>query len=488
MRKQKRKRNKGDEDEGTIISGRSSGNNGNPGGAVMQRLLSQSLGVTNVGRLFDLTERYNGPHMEFKTGHNAFSLGWSDVSGSPVNQDEGAATDITSGATDQLYPVTPSAIAFEDEYWPILDALLQSGIGSRQSTTMYEVVRYFAMTSWVLDQLSFVLNLNYLSTAFNWSLIAPYTGQAPPLIWELTSLFDANDVGITDRWRPLYSRLASKVLPPNFAGVLMQERMPYIGDPYGHTVRLQWTAYAKSVFDGVYTVDEFETYIDGFLDYLESDLKTCHNVLTTFLPFKVGPIITMFRGYDPVFEEIDFNSAVKDYPNFGTTTEPTNEHTITIGEDSENGDSLIYFHKGSNPILKSVVHTPIYDVYTPAADQIYVNVSFWNSGPVVIIDDQLSSVVYDGTGVSTDVAQRYTRYFPNRWIKHASSQSILEGKGKAGMLPSLVAREEVVRANRSYALWLFGLEAVRTVLAITGGSGVRTIQKTVAEVWKRTRS
>jgi hypothetical protein len=415
-------------------------------------------------------------------------MGWSATSSDPANADASAAYDTGADYNDALYPVTPVAYSFEEEYWPTLDALLQSGIGSRQSTTMQEVVRYFAMTSVVLDNLRFVLNLNYLSTLFGWSVVAPYRTSIPPVIWELTNAFDANDVGITDRWRPLYTRLANKVMPPQFGAALMEAGMPYLGDPYGHVLRVNWTALAASVLAGSTTIDQFETTLDTYLDYLENDLKTCHNVLTTFLPFRLGPILTMFKGYDPMFEEVDYNCCVNEYPNFGTASEPTNEHVMTIGEDSENGDSIIYFHKGNAPILKSVVGTPIYDVYTPAADQVYYNASFWLSGPVEMVDDQLSSVIYDGgAGPSTDVAQRYTRYFPNRWIKNENSQALLEGIGKAGLLPSLIAREEVLRANRSYLLYMFGLEPIKQVLTITGGSGVRTIQKAVGEMWAKNR-
>jgi hypothetical protein len=456
-----------------------------PAQSISQRLLGQQLGVTNIGRLFDLTDRYNGPHLILKEYVNGFARSWSAISASPVNGDWSVAFDTTLTYNATLYPATPIARSFEDEYWPVLDALLQSGIGSRQTTTMYEVVRYFAMTSQVIDNLRFVLNLNYLSTLFNWAAVAPYSGSVPPVIWELTSLFDCNDVGINDRWRPLYQRLVNKVLPPYYAAALFEAGMPYLGDPYGHCVRLNWTNLAAATFAGTYTIDEFTEDIDDWLDYLESDLKTCHNVLTTFLPFKIGTILTMFKGYDPSFEEVDYNSQVASHYNFGTASEPDNETTITIGEDSENGDSLIYYHMGSAPILKSVVGTPIFDVYTPAADQIFYNASFWISGPVQIIDDQLSSVIYDGTPPSTDVAQRYTRYYPNRWIKNASSQSLLEGIGRAGMIPCLIAREEILRANRSYLLHVMGLDAIQAVLGVTGGSGVRTIQKAVGEAWSR---
>jgi hypothetical protein len=449
-------------------------------GTIASMLLGQQLGVTNLGRYFRIADRYNGPQLCMRVTNNGFVRGWT--AGDLTDQDDNASTHVDAGAAAPLYPVTPMANAFAEEYWPILDSLLQSGTGTRYATSMYEVVRYYAICAEIIDILSTPLILNYLATGFDWSQIAPFSGSIPPSVWGLISLFDCNDVGIQDRWRPLYSRLSTKVMPPLFAASLMDNMMPYVANPYGHVLRVNTNWYASYVIEGTRTIDEMSDYVESLLDKLENELKMCHNTLASFTPFRVGSFPVFFKAYDPTFEEIDFNSGIAAYNGFGDTGDPDNEKVITCGTASENGDSVIFYHKGTAPMVKALMNTPIYDLVSDV-DDYFINLSCFGSHKVYFVDDNLSLISYDGSPVLTEEAQRYMGYYPNRFLKADGASTLLEGVGKQGLMPSILAREEIIRASKLYTSLLFGVDGLKRVLSISGGSGVRTIRQSVAEAW-----
>jgi hypothetical protein len=448
----------------------------NPAGLV----LGQQLGVTNLARVFRADQNHNGPHIAIKLHDNAFPRGFS--SGTLSDQDSTAAVNTALSASADLNPITVTAQAFCEEHWPILNALLQSGTGTRYAVDRQAVIRYYSMTVTVAQMIQLPLTLNYLTTAFDWSEIAPYSPNVPPAIWELTELFDANDVGINDVWKPLFNRLATKVIPPEFCASIIENGLPYLGDQYGHVLRVN----APSAADNVLTLWDVSAYIAtiiDFLEYLENDLATTHNTLASFLPYRVGPLMTMFKGYDPMYEEIDYNSSLETFDYFGDTGDPDNTKTITCGTGSDNGDSIIFYHKGAHPMLKSVVSTAIYDEIYNVTDNTWTCLSTHKGGRVYFIDDALNLIEYNGTPTSSAEAMRYLKYYPNRFQVINGTSRLAEGFGKAGFMPAIIAREEIIRANRAYTNFLFGNAKLKNVLSITGGSSVRTIQKLVAEAW-----
>lgn len=480
----RRNKRKGTEDSSPRSSSQAT-SDGQTAGAIAAQLLARPMGVSNVGRMFDSTERHNGPHMALRIHESAFKYGFSSSAGMASQDPQAAINDLLT-YNDPLYAVTPCAKAFIQEYWPILDSLLQSGTGTRYPVSSDEIVRYFAFASEAIELLMVPLTLNYLSTIMKWEMVAPYTSSIPPCVWGLVDMFDAGDVGIVDRWKPLYERLAVKVFPPSFKAALMENCNPYVGNVYGHVLQMNVPQRALNVPLGVDTLEDYYDVVVSRLTYLEKNLRQTHNVLASFLPFFVGGLVSAFRGFDPMTEELNFNGTTKWIDNFGDTGDPTNEYVITCGDASENGDSVIFYHKGAAPQLKTIVMTDIYRIISDIDDE-YMNLSCWRGGPILLPDDELALIYFDGGVVTTEAAQRVQYYVPNRFQKRTGDQSLLEGVGKAGYLPALLAREEIERANRAYANWLFGTRGLKAVLSISGGSSVRVIRREVAEAWQANR-
>jgi hypothetical protein len=450
-------------------------------------LLSQPMGVTNLGRNFKVGQSFNGPQIAFRIRANVFSGSWSE--GVRSDGDTTAAKSIKDATTmlTPLNPITPMAEAFADNHWPLLLALVESGTGSRYSTTQAEVVRYYSCVSELMAQIAFPLQLNYLLTGFDWREVAPYVPQIPPALWGMAELFNATDVGIADIWKPLYERLANKVLPPNMAAANLEATFPYLGDPSGHLLRIPMPIAAYNAMNG-WDLAPYLAGIIAMLDYLEGPLVNCHNTLASFLPWRVGHPMAMFKGYDPVYEEVDYNSSCGHYGIFGDSIDPDETAALICGTSAANGSSLTYYHRGAIPLIKSVVNTPIWDVIYDATDDEYRMITAAQSSVIVMPDDDLNLIVYDGADASSDAAQQYRKYYPTRYQRNSGSVAIMHGVGSVGYLASVIAMEEVERCTKFYTDWLMGNEALKSVLSITGGSSVRTIQKLVAETWANRRN
>jgi hypothetical protein len=331
-----------------------------------------------------------------------------------------------------------------------------------------------------LENILVPLQLNYLTTTFDWSQIAPYTESIPPAVWGLTELFDATDIGVADTWKPLYERLSTKVLPPNLNAAVQEGMFPYLGDPNGHVLRMNISTEAASAL-GTWTIDDYITGIMDKLDYLEGSLINCHNTLASFLPWRVGSPIAMFKGYDPTFEEIDYNSALSDYAFFGDTGDPSESRCIACGDGTSVGDSILYYHRGAIPLAKAVLNTSIWEVIDDVTDDEYMLITPVKGGGVNFLDDNLNLISYDGSPAASETAQRYRDYWPTRWNNDAGE--LTGGRGRKGFLPSLMSKEEVIRTTKLYTDWLFSNSIMKEVIGLTGGSSVRTIYESVARAW-----
>jgi hypothetical protein len=343
---------------------------------------------------------------------------------------------------------------------------------------MQEVVRYYSLTALTLQEILFPLQINYLTTAFPWPELPPYTDQIPPALWGLAELFDCNDIGVADVWKPLYDRLATKVLPPRFAASIMEQAFPYLGHPSSHCMRLQIPSTAAVVLEA-WDLGSYITNILTRLDYLEDELIQCHNTLASFLPWRVGPSMAMFRGYDPVYEEIDFNTGLVSHDNFGDTGDPDEADAIVTGTAVSNGDLILYHHRGEAPLVKSVINTPIFDV-TSDVDDTYINLSYGRGGSVYFVDDDLNLALYSGVAITSDNVRRYRHHYPNRFQFAGAAEELDFGVGRIGFSIATLAREEVVRIAKRYTSYLFGDDTLRSVLAFTGGASIRTIRNEVA--------
>jgi hypothetical protein len=440
------------------------------------------MGVTNLGRAFKADQWHNGPQIALKVKKALFPESWSE--GSRSDQDVSAAADTsTTDPTTTLYPITPMAEAFNDNHWPLLLSLLQSGTGTRYNTSLSEVVRYYSMVQVALENIMVPLQINYLTSVFDWSEVAPFSNTVPPAVWGLAELFDATDVGVADTWKPLYERLSSKVLPPNVSASIMEAGFPYLADPNGHVLRLPITGAAEYAINE-WDISTFITNIEDKLNYLESVLINCHNTLASFLPWRVGSPIAMFKGYDPVYEEVDYNSGLTQYDTFGDTGDPVESRVILCGTGTTVGDSILYYHRGGTPIAKAVLNTTIMELISGTDDEFMVISGARQSG-VSFLDDDLNLITYDGDPPISTTAARYRLYYPNRFMTDSGEHN--GGRGTRGFLPSLLSKEEVIRTTKHYTDWLFGNDAMKNVIGLTGGSSVRVIHAAIAEQWANRR-
>ena len=104
-------------------------------------LANTPLGVSNMSRSFAIDQNNNGPQLLFRQSNPTFYEAFS-LTGDPADLDSYAATDVTQlDPTVALFPMTPAADAFVDEYWPSLNGLLSSGLGSRFTPTQAEIIR-----------------------------------------------------------------------------------------------------------------------------------------------------------------------------------------------------------------------------------------------------------------------------------------------------------------------------------------------------------
>jgi hypothetical protein len=442
-------------------------------------LKQKPVGTTNLGRLWRYTDTKQGPQICIRRQDYSFNFGWS-AAGSVSDQDIGSATDTGATVTDALTPITPVAEAFAYEFWPLMNAILQSGTGTRYTTTLYEVVRYFAITMECVQLVTFPLVVNYLINHFDWRAIAPYENCEPPAIWALADLLYANDTGIADVWRPLYERVATKVLPPEMVGFMWNQCSPYCNNLNGHILNLTCHYQGTSLL----VTETLSTYIAAivtYLDYLENDLKQCHNVLASFFPWRVGRPIIMYRGFNHVDAEIDFNSSTKAYDAFGDTTDPDEEKAIVFGTAATNEQSISFAHQGGSPTIEAVVNTAVWEL-TSDVDDTFIIQSFSTKNKQYFIDDALNLLGYDGTP-STNEAARFLPMEPSRYQLENGTTAVIEGKGQPGMLWAIIASDELKRVVREYTKYMFGYNTLQNVLQVSGGSAVRTMTKLVADVW-----
>lgn len=449
------------------------------GGSLAQVQLNASMGVPNLGRTFKVDQDYNTPQICVHTFDSMYKHSWS--SGVRADQDYDAAIDTALTYNATLNPITPIATAFVERHWPLLQSLLQSGTGSRYPTTMAEVVRYFSLTMDVLEDILFPLQLNFMTSGLDWNQIPPFDSTVPPAIWSLAELFDANDIGVADVWKPIYDRVKTKVLPPRLAAQIFESSFPYVNHISGHCVNVNASRKASAIISswslGNYIVDILDK-----LDYLENDLIMCHNTLSSFLPWVVGNPMAMFKGYDPIYEEVDYNGTLYECAPFGDTGDPSEPNALVCGSATSNGDVITYFHKGMAPQVKSVLLTPIWEVISGTDDE-FVCITHSSGGPRHLIDDDLNLISYTSAAISSATAQRYRKYVPNRFQWVTGGTHLDFGASKAGFGAAIIAKEEIVRLSQRYASYLFGDDQMAKVLQYTGGASVRTIREMVMNLW-----
>jgi hypothetical protein len=445
------------------------------------------VGVPNYGKNFISTNTHNTPQLIFRVMEPTFQYGWSE--GTVSDQDYDAALTLVSTPETTpvaLNPITPAAEAFHEEVYPLINALLQSGAAQVRPVEESNVIRTFALTQSLLARIMPIISLNYLANRFDWSLIAPNTPGIPSVVWDIVDVMSASDTDVNDIWSPLISRLSEKVLPAAMVASIQDMYMPYLDDVFGHSVKLN----VPSEFYSALSSYDVLTYINAIkqdLSYLEDELQATHNILSTFIPYRVGPLYVQFKGYLPEYEDIGYNNALYAHDNFGDTGDPAWSVTNTVGTGSANGNTLPFFHLGYRPTGLSLINTTIFDVTEDVVDNTYINLSSVLSWNAFIVDDQMNVLLYTGLQSTDNAIKRNRRYISSRYNFVNDTLALANGVGKPGMMVSMVSRFEIIRLNKEFLKEQMNLDAFRRVLALTAGSSGRAIFQSIADAWKGIR-
>lgn len=443
---------------------------------------NSELGVSNVSRVFSTNQSQNGPQIIIRSARCAFGHGWS-ATGIGGSSSGAYDTSVVDPSTP-IYPITSIAEAFELDYYPALQALLASGLGSRYTPTSHEIVRYFAMVTKALEAAMTVVAANHIAYKMDWTQIPPHTSSVPRSAYIMAEELDASDVGLSDRWRSLLDRVSSHILPPIMASKIMINGMPRILSPFGNQIVFQ-TYYPGCFWSGT-GADEIETAITDYLDYIDTYLFNTANVLRSFTPWRIGQILMSTLPWNPSLSSANFNSGFEGYPIFGTTGTPGNTKTITFGESAANGDQAIFYHLGARPTLGEIVNTVMYEVYD--VDNRYRLASNWWKGEGYLLDDDgVTIVAYTTNESDSDVAIRYANYIPNRYRIDepfiGGDAGPTQGRGMAPYIASVVSTDMIIRVNQQYLLWSMGLANLKTIASLAGGASLRTIRDALREQW-----
>jgi hypothetical protein len=451
----------------------------------VDRLGNTEIGISNMSRSFAVASNNNGPQIMLRKAQHCFPLAWSNAEDpwDPAGS-SGASTDVTTAdPTTILYPQNPLADGFLNEYWPSLNSLLSSGLGSRFTPTKYEIVRYFAMSCKLLELIVPVLQANHLAYKMDWSVIAPYTSSVPNSAYGIASSYDATNVGMNDRWRPYIDRIAEHVLPPIISAEIMINAFPMVGTPFGHQLVVSSYDPTDAYSDDP---DAVEIQISALLDYLDVELVQTANLLRTFTPWRIGVPRMATKLYNSMYATALYNSGFTAKSGFGAVL-PENTHVITVGSAATNGDEMIFYHLGARPTISEIINTTVIENVDDATDY-YRLLSNWNRNTGVLIDDNgVDIILYSDNESSGATAIRYANYVSNRFRVDepfaGGDPGPAQGRGQVPYMASNLSTDMVYRTNRDYFLHTMGIDNIREIALHAGGASMRTLRDTLRPLW-----
>lgn len=450
------------------------------------------LGVPNLIRSFQTNDNTSAPQIILHQVRHSLPLGWSDSAAYSTN-DPSAAITRKADPADALYAMTSTSQAFRDEYLPVLEGIIERGLGARYDISSPFFTRYFSIVIDVLEKLQMVLNVNYIWTSLDWSTIAPFSANPPQAAEMLKIAFDAGDVGMADRWQPYFDRLADHVLPPSIRDFIIDLTLPRFSTPYGHQLCIGGQDWDTTIAAG--NPNALETEIGDQLDYLDATyisgsgggLKVVTNPLKSFIPWRVGYLWSALKNYDQQLETARYNSGLRPHFNWGTVgvTYPGINDAIIMGDPSGYIYQSNFFSTLARPNVGEVVRTTIFEIVDDTTDY-WWNMSNVLWGPTTLFDDDGDSVAYDSSLNRTATEVLFSSYLRNRFMVDDSAgtgSAVDYGRGRAGMTLGTLACDQVSRVNRDYLLRMLDLKTLRTVSDLTAGSSLREIRKAMASAF-----
>lgn len=429
------------------------------------------IGVANLNRTFVFDSDDTAPHIMFKTAipMAGFMLGFTatDI----ADQDQDAATDVSKGIDDPLYPVTVTAQNFEDEIFPVILTLLEGGTGSRHIPSFSSVVRYFAMTMRVMIMMKQILALNTLTYHTDWKDVFPFTDDIPKPLYDISKFYDATDIGLADRWAPYIRRIENLVMFPEIIKAINEITAPYVQRAVGGRV----VAPVWSALD----VEVFEEDMGELLRYIEIDLSKTNSVLKSFLPFPIGDQSWMassliFRNVD--LDSAAYNSGYRPYSIFGDTNDPSADQCMTFEANSD----IIYFNSATDtPLFAEIMMAKVYEIFPDATDDEYALLSVHSSSGMIIIDDEGTRWEWYSTNTSARSEQLSNiindRYYFNNY----------RGILNAGTTTVTVPYDAMFRLVKLYGNFLFSRPALAEVSKMAAGASLKQVKEAIHSVANR---
>jgi hypothetical protein len=445
-------------------------------------LANTPIGVSNISRSFSVDDDQNGPQVILRQDRHAFTESWSATGLHATGDTTAAISVLEADPTTELYPMTPLADGFLNEYWPSLNGLLSSGLGTRFTPSSAEIIRYFAIAIRAYEWILCVLQANHLAYKMDWTNIGPNTPGAPSCAFNFADSWDATNVGINDRWRPYIDRLAEHVLPPVLVAELNIHAFPMVATPFGHQLVI---SSLNPTYFWNYSPDTIETIVSDYLDYLDTTLVQTANVLKTFTPWRIGVPAMATKNYSARHATGLYNSGFQAYPAWGSTL-PVTSHAATIGSSSPNGDQAIIYHLGNRPTIGELVNTAIFElsdteeysaICNRIADKAYV-----------VADNGVDILSYADNESDSAETIRYANYIPNRFRIDepfvGADAGPTQGRGQVPYLSSIVSTDQVYRVNRDYLLYQMGISNIRDIALIAGGSSMRELRDSIRPFWQ----
>lgn len=326
---------------------------GNQGGA----LDSYALGPSDMNRRFTGN---NDPYVIARNFYPFLALthGFSATSTSYANTDVSSAIDTGAVATATLYSVTPFAQYMSQYVWPKYKSLIAMTFGTSTIVSEYEFIRYMAMSLRCYYLARSIVSLNQLRERYDWTKIFPYTSTIPACVVSEADVKYCTDWGLQEYWFPILTRVESLVLPPNMVAEIKRTTSPFVLSAGGG--RLAVPTYS-TFFSATSSPSSMKTELDGFLDYIESNLATVHSVLMRVTPYLVKdqtPWDDVPIDYSVNRESGWINSTLGSYIGFGpgSGTPPTNKEALF----QKSGENYTYYSAYQQAIWAEVSSGNIY--------------------------------------------------------------------------------------------------------------------------------
>jgi hypothetical protein len=457
-------------------------------GAALPDQDATTLAVANINRFFDADDPSNGPSCIFRMVQPFSAISRGFTATSITDQDDGAATDVSVlDPTTALLPVTVAAQYLEDDVWPILQRLMESGTGSRATASFSEFVRYTSMVHVVYDHLRYILTINYLAFEYDWTKVFPYSGVVPQVIYDLAEDLDATDVGVASRWLPYIRRLEQLVMWPRIVDQIKRQMTPMMTSGPGG--RMMIPTPRNNFLQGT-DADDIEGRIAELLDYIKVNMHAFSALLTSFIPFNVGAMdpwsMANVGAVDINRESGWWNSGVSTTSTFGDAGDPTiKESTMVTTSSTSDVTTLnaLYHTNYPQPTWGEIKNASIFVLHDEAVDDTYALLTKHQIRKITIVDDNGTKLTYDGTDYpDTDGSNlfRYDHFTASRYVS-SNNGGITHGKLRSETIGAEIPFTPIKRLMRTEIRYDYNIELMTEIAQQMAGASLRELRSVIKD-------